>query len=486
MADKESQNNLVGTSTAVYDAMSVKWHLISALTSGTQAMRDAKETYLPREEREESDAYNTRLNRSFLFNGYRDSVEKIVAKPFSRSVVLANKEKLPEQLQGIEEDTDREGTSLTQLARELLTIAIDHGLAHVWVDYPRVEEQINLAEQRDNGIRPMLIPVSPASLIGWREDKDATGKKFLTQARIHEIVSLDSGMYGIEQRERVRVLNQGSFELFEKEDSKTGFVKLPAPEGEGDFRNFADVPIVTGYLARTGFMTAVPAMEDLAWMNLAHWQSSSDQRNILRFARTGLWVFTGITREQLLEQKFSLGPSSFVALKPKDADAKVVEHSGNAIDAGQRDLDKLEQQMQVLGLQPFFRLTGGATATEKMIDENRSETEVQAWIKVVEDMLYDAYAMAAKWIGQELPEDFAVNIYSNFTLDSLAGRDLEMLLKMRVSGNLDEKTFIEEVKRRNLFADATSSEEILARLVAEGPSLGSLGVGDEGGGEDEE
>lgn len=477
MADHETSP--VAVTTQAYDEMAVKWMLIHALNGGTQSMRDAGSMYLPQETEEGVNQYDVRLDRSFLFNAYRDAVENIVAKPFSKAVTLTGAEDLPEQLQLIEEDTDRAGTSLTQFARELLTIGINHGLAHVWVDYPVTSaadgEAPRLDEQREKGIRPLLIPVSPVAVIGWRGEKiEATGAHELIQARMVEFANEPDGDYGVKEVKRIRVLNREGFELWVQDPKIENVYTM---ESEGEYVGFDGVPLITGYISRTGFMTAVPALEDLAWLNLAHWQSSSDQRSILRFARTGLWVFTGIDEEEMKKQKVTLGPNGRFMTANADAKVSVVEHSGSAIGAGQADLDKTEQQMQVLGLQPFFKLTGGATATEKIIDENRSETEVQSWIRIVEKMIYNSYAMAAKWVNEKLPDSFGVNIYSNFVLDTLAARDLKMLLDMRVSGNLDEQTFVEEVKRRGLFAETTTAEEVIERVSAMGPSLAAMGGG---------
>ena len=55
-----------------------------------------------------------------------------------------------------------------------------------------------------------------------------------------------------------------------------------------------------------GFMTAHPPLMDLAWLNLAHWQSASDQRHILHVARVPILFGRNLT---LPEDGLALGPN---------------------------------------------------------------------------------------------------------------------------------------------------------------------------------
>src|SRR6185295_4553940 len=95
------------------------------------------------------------------------------------------------------------------------------------------------------------------------------------------------------------------------------------------------------YLNRTGFMTGEPPLEELADLNVAHWQSSSDQRNILTVARVPILFGTGIEGNEKLE----IGASSMIRTSDPNAKLTYVEHTGAAIGAGERDLERLEFQM---------------------------------------------------------------------------------------------------------------------------------------------
>jgi len=53
------------------------------------------------------------------------------------------------------------------------------------------------------------------------------------------------------------------------------------------------IPLVTHYTFRIGDFIARPPFEDLSWLNIEHWQSSSDQRNALRYGRSAILFLQG-------------------------------------------------------------------------------------------------------------------------------------------------------------------------------------------------
>ena len=74
----------VGSPSAEYLDMAVRWELPEDLMGGTLTMRAAGEKWLPRETNEKWENYLTRLDRAVLFNGYGNAVHRCVGKPFSR------------------------------------------------------------------------------------------------------------------------------------------------------------------------------------------------------------------------------------------------------------------------------------------------------------------------------------------------------------------------------------------------------------------
>lgn len=473
MAKKKMKAAAVDDVSTPYSEMAVKWKKIDALLSGTAVMRRDGTAWLPQMERESNGSYARRLEQSFLFNAYADTVRKVSAKPFVKPVVVEDNEKLPDQLQGIKDDADRAGTNLTQLAREMFWIGINRGIVHLLVDYPQTAEGETRADEQKLERRPVLIPIWPDQIIGWQTRKGTNGETILSQVRIHETGIRYTEAEGItfdqETVDIIRVFTEDAWQIWEKgkEDKEYSMAS------EGSLSR-TGVPIITAYFEKVDFMTADPPLEDLAWLNIEHWQSSSDQRNILRFARTGVWFLKGVSEEEA--GNLTLGPSAHFWSKNDKADMKVVEHTGGAITAGDKDLTKLEERMQLMGLRPFLQQARGATATSQTINEARGETEIQAWIRSIEHALMSAYEMAAEWVKLELPEGFKIDIPTEFAISLRSTEDIKVLLEARKIKDIDRKTFLAELKRRRILGEDVEVDQVVSAVESEGPPAGEMGA----------
>ncbi len=470
----------VDTLSIEYERMTEKWDLLHALLGGTYSMRADKERWLPREPRESAESYRNRLGRSFLYNAYRDTVEKLVSKPFSRPVTVQGT--MPERLETLTDDMDMNGRDLTQFARDVFTAGVTYGCTHILVDFPQFSPTATLADERSSGVRPLFIHVKPSQVIGWRSETAENGDQVLTQIRIHEVKTEPNGLYGDKEVDYIRVFTTDEWQLWRRDRENDEDEYKIIDEGT---HSFGSIPLATYYISRTGVLTATPPLEDLAFLNLAHWQSMSDQRNILRFARVGLLFAAGFSDEEM-EEGLTIGPNQLIRSTNSDAKVSYVEHNGNAIQSGQDDLDKLEERMKVLGLQPIMQRSGNQTATGRALDESRTHTAIQAWIRSLENTLRQAFEMAAQWVKLEVPEDFAFDINNDFGLSERAADDIKSLIEMRNTSQISAETFLREVKRRGLLSEGLDIESELEAVELEGPPLASLSFPPEEPDEDED
>lgn len=436
-------------------------------------MRANSSTYLPRFDKEQIKHYTARVNRSIVYSAYADTAKNIVSKPFSRKMTFQGE--LPPPLDQIADDVDGQGKTIMQLSREVFTHFVNRGLGHILVDYPvTVDEQggtPNLKQERDAGYRPRFIAIAPDQLIGWRTEQDAIGKPVLTQIRISETRTEPDGEWGDQPVEYVRVIEPAAWRLYR-------CVKEEYVVVQEGVNSLGQIPLVTGYANQTGFLMADPPLRELAETNLAHYQSDSDQRNILHMARTVTLFLRGFTQDEA--DHVALGPNQIIATTNENADAKFIEHAGHAIEAGRKDIEELEMRMVQLGLQPFTQKVGNQTATGQGIDESRANCDIQAWVMALEDLMYNAYALAAEWIGVEMPDDFKPDVFNDFAIWMRAAQDVDQLIKMRQAGEVSRRTFLREVKRRNVLSETVDVEEEVTQIESEGPALAMVGVNDEG------
>jgi len=155
-----------------------------------------------------------------------------------------------------------------------------------------------------------------------------------------------------------------------------------------------------------------------------------------------------------------ISPNAVTTSSNPEAKLQYVEHSGTAFEAGLKDMAMLEEQMEALGLQPLVRGSAKRTATATVVEENKQDSQAQAWIRELEEALTRGFAIAESWVGKELDEKFAVSIFNEFSLSIRAKDDVDHLLTMRlaVPPQISHDTFIDEVRRRAVVADDVDAE----------------------------
>src|SRR5262245_32405443 len=125
----------VRTPSAAYTRMEPSRTLIRDLLGGTERMRAAGETYLPKEPKEPKLQWLRRLERAILYEAYADHVDSVVSRPFSRKVALLGAPP-PAPLDTIYEDAGHAGNSLHEVARASFRDAANYGMSGFLVDMP--------------------------------------------------------------------------------------------------------------------------------------------------------------------------------------------------------------------------------------------------------------------------------------------------------------------------------------------------------------
>jgi hypothetical protein len=188
-------------------------------------------------------------------------------------------------------------------------------------------------------------------------------------------------------------------------------------------------------------MTARPALEDLAYLNLRHWQSSSDQANILHFTRVPVLFAKMLDDDAPLE----IGPNRMIRASHENADLRYVEHQGAAIAAGRQDLEDAKAEMAAFGLSLLTARPGGMTATQRAIDSAEAMSPLASWAMLLGDCLSRAANLSARWQG--LPETAEVRLAAQSGL-APSIEDAKLLLEAFEAGVIDAETAENELRRR--------------------------------------
>jgi len=467
----------VSATTLAYREMQKLWVKPRALMGGTAAMRAATTTYLPKEAGESQAEYENRVARSFLFNAFKKTISNVTSKVFSRPMVL--NDDVPEMIKGRgetrnkpyvggwAENIDLAGRNIDVFAADVFSDGVQTGISHILVDMQApmrlvdangVERLPTLAEERQANRRPYFVHVKAENLIGWRSE-NISGREVLTQIRIKECVSVPDGEFGEVLVDRVRVLEPNRYRVYQK---KSEGIQWEIIE-EGPV-TLGFIPLATFYAKRTGFMTAEPPLIDLADLNIAHWQSSSDQRHILHFARVPILFGAGLDTDNGLTE---IGSNRMLTAQDAGASLQVVEHTGAAIAAGRQDLLDLEDKMRMMGLEIMTPRSGDVTATASSIDAAEAHSTVKQMALAFQDAVEQALGFMANWAGKAGDAGGSVTVNTDFGISLMNASDIDQLIKAKAMGDISRETFWDELKRRGFLQDDFDPDEETIRLEDE-------------------
>lgn len=455
-----------------YTFMEPKWAMIQALLGGTYAMRAAEREYLPQHAEESQENYNERLNRDTLFNMFELTLDSLVGKPFVEPVKLNSD--VPDQISnsktGFAKNIDLQGNDISSFSREWLRDAIAKGFSHVLIDMPVLKPDEKVLRTYEDDLnenrRPYWTLIRPEKIIFAHADV-VNGVETLTHVRILED---DMELVGFQEviTPRIRILEPGLWqlwELHEKEDQKDPVWEMI----ESGTSDLPYIPLVTFYSSRTGFMTAKPPLEDLGHLNVRHWQSTSDQINVLTVARFPMLAVAGAQLSQGQEENMAIGPRQLLATRDANGKFYYVEHSGKAIAAGESDLEKLEDKMATYGAEFLRRKIGGRTATERALDSSEAISPLKDITQRFMVSMNQALKITADWI--KIADGGTVDINTDFTEEDINTAALTMLTEARKRGDISRYTFLMELRRQEVIAADTDVPGEMRRIEEEAKTL---------------
>lgn len=454
----------VRTESDAVSAMSTQWPMIMALMAGTQAMRQGGARYLPQWPNEQAESYASRIATATLYPAFSRTVEVMASKPFSKPIAID--EGTPPRIAELLEDVDLSGRNLHSFAADLMQDCIAYGLSGVLVDYPRADNVKTRADEMVTGVRPYFAHYKPGTILGWKSQK-INGEEVLTQLRLLETVEEDDGEFSTKQVEQVRVLTPGNWQIYRQiKDSWAVY-------DEGT-TTLSAIPFVFFYGLRKGFGIGLPPLIELAFQNIEHWQSLSDQQTIMHVARVPILTVIGANDDS----QITVG-SQYAIQLPLGADMRFVEHSGQAIEAGRKSILDLEERMRQTGAELLVLKPGDITATQVQSENEANRCTLQKIVEVFEDGLDQCLQYMADWLGET--DGGSVSLFTDFGAATLGEASAELLLKANQSGKLSDETMFDEWKRRGIISPENQWNDEQERIAEQGPALGIIGETEEAG-----
>ena len=440
--------------------MQARAAVCNALMGGTQAMRLEGAKYLPQEHFEDSEEWAARMAKTTLFPAFKDAVDSMTGKPLGKPILL---EGVAPSIEDALEDADLAGRDLDSFARAWFRQSLVDGIGWVLVDYPRVPQGATLKQERDIGARPYLVHIPLVAVCGWKTEI-VGGVLRLTQFRWKEIAEEADGEFGTKTVKRIKVWEPGEVRAYVMVEGEWTLDAESSGPVTIDY-----IPIVCFAPGRTGYFTAVPPLEELAWLNILHWQSSSDQRNILHYARSPVFAADNLPEELPRDKDgnpvVKIGPSNmFIGYK----NLRYVEHSGAAIGAGRQDLGDLEARMSVIAGRVLTRENGpDSSATESALKAKDGSSKLRQWAWDFQDRLEEVLIYMAAWTGEAMPQGI-VKLSDEWD-ERLEPAFLATALQARTAGQISQRTWLYIAQKYDMLPNGVTIDDEISQLGAEGP-----------------
>ena len=464
---------------------------------GTLVVREAPEL-LPQYEMEDEDVYLDRLQQTVLFNAYRKTIKTLTGIVFhtppetEEALLPAILEHLP--------NIDLAGQSVEVMAQQEFREKIIDGHVNILIDWHGPDgARSRKDEQKAGAGRPYWTLVFKSQEVR-SEPRNDGGRVVLMSFAYEEQVIRKKGEFEQEEVNRIRQFDlvNAAGEIIGEEDPlppenarrvkfRSWLEKRPGSnqwdaedpeEGKLLGPKMNEIPLVTDYAERTGFMQSDPPFLDLALENLKHWQIRSDRDQSLHDVSIAWLTTFGIKAKDL--ETVTVGTTRGMAFEGSRTDegAEYVEAQGHGLEHTRTELLDIQQRMAALGVSMMERSTRQAETEEKVrLDQKGQDSELANQARLTNSALIEALRIHAKWMGKEpgggifLNTDYSTVIMEPEMIDVLlkavgeGAMSLETFFDRLIAGKVHPESFDKELEKDRIAQAGAPELRLLAEAV---------------------
>ena len=439
---------------AVLDMMRY-WDPINICVAGTDGLRQYAERLIPREPREDDDAYNRRIFHATLPPFLQRLASQAAGTILRRGIHLEGGDEA--YWKDWVTDVTGDGTSLNEFCRKTLVDSLLYGHSSVLVDFSGDDPPTTLAEELRRGRKPYLVSVSCQQIRGWRTEGNRSTSA-LTMVRYSERVSVPEGEFGEEIYEQIRVLTPGKYMVYRYRDAdrqlntKAGWYLV-----EGGTTSIDEIPLTTVYSNRVATLVSKPPMVEVAELNLAYAQRFCDYHHSIHVGSQPILCLQGFDPDNATDLGLSVNTA---VLLPPDGNAMYVEPTSDAYDSQLKCLQTLEEQIRSLGVSVLAKQNvTNAAAEAKRLDRIDSDSIMALVSEDLARTVQDMLRIAGKYAGVEPP---TVSIPQDFTNRLLDGNQITAMLQLQMQNQISQETLLRILQEGEVIPPYVEIDEEIA------------------------
>ncbi|MFA5208270.1 MAG: DUF4055 domain-containing protein, partial [Candidatus Paceibacterota bacterium] len=384
------------TKSTYYKAFNNRWQKIGAICEGEETIKDMGDLYLPKLSGQTAKEYDAYRNRGTFFNAFLRTVTGLVGAIIRKEPVIKTHASIDKLLGGITLYNE----SIQEVIKVCLTNILEFGYYGILIDMP--------IEQSENN-NPYFALYAPSSILNLKTERLGSDYK-LTLLSLLEVESVPDpdNPFADSSIERIRVLsiedgvlvirlykkNSVSAVKGKEEWVQDGEDILPRIRG----KNATEIPFVfLGSLSNTPIPDPPPLM-DLANLNIKHWQLTVDYYHGLHYCAIPTPWAAGFGKGTDLY----IGANRAWVSDDPNAKCGYLEFTGSGLSAVLAAIDKLENQMAIIGARMLEEQKKAAEAADTVRMRYSGDTAtLSGVVGCIEQGIMKAIDWLGIWLGIE-------------------------------------------------------------------------------------
>lgn len=460
--------HIVDTKHPAYEKMEGQWVKARACVNGQKAVHDAGVLFLPALKDQEKSDYDAYRLRASFFNATWRTISALSGMLFRKPPEI----EVAASVEPYLEDVTMDGRSLHIFAQLVALETLTTGRIGILVDYPQGStEGMTLADTAKLNLRPLLAAYKAENIINWKQQRIDNEMK-LTLLVLTEDAMLEGNEYEHKCETHYRVLDlfnglyrQRVFRINDKqEDEQVGGDIFPMMNG----KPMNEIPFIFIGVDDTTPEIDEPPLIDLVDVNLAHYRMNADYAHGLHFTGLPTAVVSGYTPENPGD-KLYIGSASAWVFPDPTAKATFLEFTGQGLQAIEKAIDKLEQQMAILGARLLSAEKKDAETSQTAQIHRAGETSILASIaQTISIGLSEALSIFSEWAGVD--GEASIKLNTDFIPVGLDPQQLTALVSAWMSGAISLQTLFENLQQGEIIGQDITYEEEQSRILEGAPA----------------
>lgn len=431
-----------------------EWIKCTDCYNGQRAIKDKKNTYLPKLSGQEYDytnnyvtanyrdkgvvvttsEYESYLKRAVFYNLTKKVTKGLVEQLFRKNIQL----KVPPKMQCILDKFTLDGKSFVTAVKESNRDILLNYRSILVLDFPKNDKEIKTIKDKEKAnIRPYAIYYNASEVINWRYET-INNKPELSLVVIREsIEDYNDNEFVPDLIEQYRVfsLMEGVYTVrIYRKSKKNGNIELVEQT----------VPVVNGktldfipcyFITEKGISNELdyPLLNDIADLNIAHYINSADYENSLSITGSPTPVVKGLDDEVYENEPVALG--NRVLKLTENGDAYYMEYKGLGPEALASAMDKKVDAMSVMAGKMLQNDPNGVESAETAYIHRAGEQGQLASMATSVSQAYEIILnQIADWMG--VSGEIIIEFNTDYTIKEL---DPQLFANMNTA---KEKGFI--------------------------------------------